>query len=237
MIRGVGRRLGFWRRFAVAVVKPSLLVLTKRTWSGLDQVPQEGGLIFVSNHISHFDPLTVAHFVYESGRWPAFLAKDSLFNIPVLGRLLHAVRQIPVKRGTADAAKALDAAADSLRRGEALIVYPEGTTTREPDLWPMRGKTGVARLWLETGVPVVPVVMWGPQAIYDPRESKLHLRPRVPVTVVAGEPIDLSKWAGTTPSTQTLNEITEHIMLRLRDMLAPVRGGTAPPLWNSGSRT
>src|SRR5439155_16063690 len=115
--------------------------------------------------------------------------------------------QIPVRRGTTDAVKALDAAVEAVKAGDAVIIYVEGTTTKEPDLWPMRGKTGAARLWLATGAPVVPIVMWGPQQIFDPRTKKLRLRPRTPVTVVAGPPVDLSRWAGAAPTTQTLNEI------------------------------
>jgi len=227
----VGRRLGFWRRFAVATVKPVLWGLTKRTWSGIEHIPATGGLIIVSNHLSHADPLTAAHFVYDSGRWPQFLAKQSLFEVPVLGYLLRAVRQTPVRRGTVDAAKALEAAIEAVKRGEVVIIYPEGTTTKEPDLWPMRGKTGVARLWLATGAPVIPMVMWGPQAIFDPRTRKLKLKPRRPVSVAAGPPMDLSKWAGASPTTQVLQEITEAIMLHLRDMLVELRGGTPPPLY------
>jgi 1-acyl-sn-glycerol-3-phosphate acyltransferase len=222
-----------WRRFAVGVVKPSMLVLTRRTWAGQEHVPARGGVILVANHISQADPLAIAHFVYDARRWPSFLAKDSLFTIPVLGWLLREVGQIPVKRGTADAAKALDAAVDWLRRDESLIIYPEGTTTREPDLWPMRGKTGIARLWLATGVPVVPIVTWGPQKMYDPRTNKLRLRFRTPVTVVAGPPLDLSRWADARPDAQVLADITEHVMLHLRDMVSAVRGGTpAPPLFS-----
>jgi len=204
-----------------------MLLLTRRTWSGLDHIPAEGGVILVANHVSHADPLTMAHFVYEAGRWPAFLAKASLFEIRGLGWLLRTVGQIPVSRGTTDAVKALDAAIDSVKQGASLVIYPEGTTTREPDLWPMRGKTGVARLWFETGAPVVPIVMWGPQAIFDPRTSKLRLRPRTPVTLAAGPPIDLSGLGDA-----SLYEITDHIMLRLRDMLAEVRGADAPPLFS-----
>ena len=236
-----GRRLGFWRRFAVGVVKPPLLVLTKRTWAGREHLPAEGGVILVANHISQADPLAIAHFVYEARRWPSFLAKDTLFAVPVLGWLLRTVGQIPVKRGTSDAAKALDAAVDWLRRGESLIIYPEGTTTREPDLWPMRGKTGIARLWLATGVPVIPIVTWGPQHLHDPRTEKWRLRLRAPVTVVAGPALDLSRWSGAEPTAQTLGELTEHVMLRLRDMVAEVRGGTPPPLFSArpteGERT
>jgi 1-acyl-sn-glycerol-3-phosphate acyltransferase len=215
----------------VVLLKPALIVLTRHTWQGAENIPATGGAIFVSNHMSHADPLVVGHFVYEAGRWPQILAKSSLFDVAVLGPFLTAVRQIPVHRGTVDAAKALDAAVAALGRGETVIIYPEGTTSREPDLWPMRGKTGVARLWLATGVPVVPIAMWGPAQIFDPRTRKLRLRPRTPVSVAAGPPIDLSKWAGAAPATATLNEITEAIMLRVRDMLAEIRGGTPPPLY------
>jgi 1-acyl-sn-glycerol-3-phosphate acyltransferase len=225
------RRLGFWRRFAVATVKPAMRVLTRRTWTGMEHIPAKGGVIIVVNHISHADPLAVAHYIYDAGRWPSFLAKSSLFSVPVLGYLLRANHQIPVRRGTTDAVKALEAARAGVEDGEALVIYPEGTTTREPDLWPMRGKTGAARLWLDTRAPMVPIVMWGPERIYDPRTSKLRLLPRADVTIIAGEPIDLSAWDDAQPSIQTLNEITDHIMLHLRDMLVEIRGGTPPPLW------
>ena len=225
------RKLGFWRRMAAMVVKPPATAFTRRDWRGMTHIPPTGGVIIAANHLSHADPVVVAHFVYDAGRWPSFLAKSSLFTLPVLGRLLTAVRQIPVHRGTADAAKALDAAVAAVKSGDAVIIYPEGTTTKEPGLWPMRGKTGIARLWLATGAPVIPVVMWGPQRIFDPRTKKLRLRPRTPVTVVAGPPVDLSRWAGAPPTSQILSEITEEIMLRLRDTLAELRGADAPPLY------
>jgi 1-acyl-sn-glycerol-3-phosphate acyltransferase len=227
-----GRRLGFWRRLAVVLVKPPMWLLTRRTWRGAEHFPAQGGVIVAVTHISHADPLVIAHFVYDAGRWPQFLAKQSVFDVPVLGWLLRRWRQIPVRRGTVDAAKALDAALDAVKAGDAVVIYPEGTTTREPDLWPMKGRTGVARLWIETGAPVVPVVTWGPQAIFDPRTSKLRPRPRTPVTVVAGPPIDLSAY-----KEASLNEITDVVMLRLRDLLAEVRGEPAPPpLWTPGGR-
>lgn len=227
-----GRKLGFWRRLAVALIKPPLWLLTRRSWRGAEHLPPEGGVIVAAAHLSHADPLVVAHFVYDARRWPQFLAKQSVFDVPVLGWLLRRWRQIPVRRGTVDAAKALEAAVAAVKAGEAVIIYPEGTTTRDPDLWPMKARTGVARLWLETGAPVIPVVNWGSQAIFDPRTSKLRLRPRTPVTVVAGPPIDLAPYQGA-----SLNEITDVVMLRLRDLLAEVRQvPTPPPLWTPGVR-
>jgi 1-acyl-sn-glycerol-3-phosphate acyltransferase len=197
----------------------------------MENIPPTGPVIIVANHMSHADPLVLAHYIYDAGRWPAFLAKASVFDVPVIGRLLLAVDQTPVSRGTADAAKALDAAIAALAAGRSVVVYPEGTTTKEPDLWPMRGKTGAARLWLATGAPVVPIVMWGPERLFDPRTKKMRPVPGTPVTVVAGPPLDLSPWSGASPTAATLNEITEHIMITLRDMLAEIRGGTPPALW------
>jgi hypothetical protein len=78
---------------------------------------------------------------------------------------------------------------------------------------------------------VVPIVMWGPEQLFDPRTKKVHLKPRTPVTVAAGPAIDLSRWAGAAPTTAILYEITDHIMLNLRDTLAEIRGSSAPDLW------
>lgn len=207
-----------------------MLLLTRRDWRGAEHLAGEGGMILVANHLSYADPLVAAHFVYDAGRWPQFLAKAELFRVPVLGRLLRLVRQIPVDRGTADAARALDAAVAAIKAGDAIIIYPEGTITNQPDLWPMRGKTGVARLWLATGVPVVPVVMWGPQRLIDPRTRRIRPRPRTPVTVVAGPPIDLSAYEGATADSATLIAITEVVMRRVADLLGEIRGETPPPL-------
>jgi 1-acyl-sn-glycerol-3-phosphate acyltransferase len=232
----VGRRLGFWCRGTVSLAKPLLIGMTKRDWSGMDQIPPTGGVIFAVNHMSEFDPLVVAHFVYDSGRWPQFLAKSSLFRVPALGPLLRVVRQIPVERGTVDASRALDAAIAAVRRGEGLIIYPEGTTPKKGDLWPARGKTGIARLWLATGAPVVPIATWGAQRIFDPRERKFHLRPRTPVTVVAGDPIDLSGWEGAAPTAANLYAITEEIMSVLRAMVGRIRGETPPAALGEAAR-
>ncbi|MBV1848685.1 lysophospholipid acyltransferase family protein [Catellatospora tritici] len=226
------RRLGFWQRFAVSLVKPSMIMLTRRDWRGFEHIPAEGGIILAVNHVSHADPFTTAHYVYDSGRWPQFLGKESVFRIPLAGKILYWCKQIPVHRGTADAVKALDAAVEAVEQGGCVVIYPEGTTTKEPDLWPMRGKTGTARLALLTGAPVIPVVTWGPERIFDPRTKKIRLIPKIPVSVWAGEPVDLSRWQGAEPTAAVLNEMTDAVMLRLRDMLAEVRHEPSPPpIW------
>jgi 1-acyl-sn-glycerol-3-phosphate acyltransferase len=225
-------RLGFWQRFAVLAIKPSLLVWTRRDWSGMEHIPAEGGVILAVNHLSEFDPLVVAHYVYDAGRWPQFLAKSSLFKNRIVAGVLHAVRQIPVYRGTSDAVRSLEAATAAVKAGDAVVIYPEGTTPKQGDLWPQRGKTGVARLFLDTGAPVVPIVTWGAQRIFDPRRDghgrRVRIRPRSPITVVAGPPLDLSRWAGAPPTAANLYAITDEVMTVLRDMLAEIRGEPAP---------
>ena len=163
--------------------------------------------------MSHFDPLVVAHFVYRAGRWPRFLGKASIWKVPFVGFMLRKTRQIPVERGSVEAVKSLDVLVGAINEGGAVIIYPEGTTTREPELWPMRGKTGAARLALVTGAPVIPMANWGAERVFDPRTDKLRLRPRTPVSVTAGKPVDLSRWAGEAPSRAVLDQMTDAIML------------------------
>jgi 1-acyl-sn-glycerol-3-phosphate acyltransferase len=216
----------------VWIVLPPLRVVTKRTWSGQENLPPAGGVILVANHASQFDPLILAHYIYEAGRWPRFLGKASLWGIPALGFLLRKTLQIPVERGSVEAVKSLDVLVDALQQGGAVVIYPEGTTTREPDLWPMRGKTGAARLALATGAPVVPMASWGAQRVFDPRTKKFTPRFRTPVFVAAGKPVDLGRWEGEAPSRATLDQMTDAIMLDIRDLLAGIRGGTPPPLYD-----
>jgi 1-acyl-sn-glycerol-3-phosphate acyltransferase len=218
------------------LVVPVLHVWTKRRWTRQENLPAGGGVIIVSNHISHFDPLVVAHYVYGAGRWPRFLGKASIWKVPGVGFMLRKTLQIPVERGSVEAVKSLDALINALHEGGAVIVYPEGTTTREPDLWPMRGKTGAARLALVTGAPVIPVAHYGAQRVFDPRTKKFSLRPRVPVSVTSGKPVDLSRWQGAVPSRAVLDEMTEAIMLDVRGLVGELREQAPPPLFQPAGR-
>lgn len=227
------RKLGFWMRFAVCFLKPLLNVFTKREWLGRENIPTTGGVIIVFNHISYADPPIAAHFVYDLPRVPRFLAKESLFRLPVVGWVVGGAGQIPVYRGSASAATSLRAAAAALDRGEAVIIYPEGTVTKDADLWPMVGKTGAARLALETGAPVIPVAQWGAQRLFDGRTRKLRLRPRTPIQVTAGPPVDLSPWADQPLTSTVLRGATDAIMRQLRDMVAELRGETPPATFHA----
>ncbi|THV39794.1 lysophospholipid acyltransferase family protein [Glycomyces buryatensis] len=228
-----GDRLPWFTHLAGNLVKGGLLPLTKREWSGMENVPLDGPVIMVWNHYSDFDPLPVAHFAYNTGRHPRFLLKHSLVKIPVLGPMIRATEQIPVYRGSADAAESLREAIAILKRGGSVVLSPEGTVTKEPDRWPMRGKTGVARLVMETGAPVVPIVQWGSLEIHDrKRDPKFRLGMRKKVTVAALPAVDLSEWDGAEITRENLTAITDRIMEALSGGLAEMRGEAAPPLFD-----
>lgn len=203
------------------------MVLTRRDWHGAEHIP-DGGAVVVTNHISHVDPLTFAHFLYDAGRLPRFLGKAGLFSVPVIGTILRGAGQIPVYRESGDAAKAYSAAVDAVRRGELVAIYPEATLTRDPDLWPMVGKTGAARIALETGAPVVPVAQWGPHEVLPPYAKRPSLVPRRTMHLRAGPPIDLSDVAGRPVDAALLAEVTERIMAAITALLEQIRGEQAP---------
>jgi 1-acyl-sn-glycerol-3-phosphate acyltransferase len=221
-------RIGFWMRLAEMMARPQLWAFTQPTWRGQEHVPASGPAILVANHISYADPLVLAHYVFDRPREIRMLAKASMFELPLLGRIVKNIDQIPVHRESVDAARALDAAVEAVRGGGAVIIYPEGTCTKDPDLWPMQGKTGAARLALVTGAPVIPIAQWGAQEIHHPVTGKLRLRPRTPVTVAAGPPVDLSAFAGATPTQAVLRDATDVIMRRLRSDVAALRGEPCP---------
>jgi 1-acyl-sn-glycerol-3-phosphate acyltransferase len=137
--------------------------------------------------------------------------------------VLRATGQIPVFRNTAEAGRSLQAAIRALEDGECVAVFPEGTLTRDPDLWPMAGKTGVARLALTTRAPVIPIAQWGPQDLLARYGKVLKAVPRKTVTVVAGPPVDLSDLYDRPHDTVVLREATERVMSAITALLADVR--------------
>ena len=223
------RRIGFWYRLAVVILRPLLMALTRRDWRGAEHLPADGGFVVVTNHVSHVDPLTFAHFLYDNGRLPRFLGKEVLFRLFFVGRVLRGAKQIPVYRESADAAQAFSAAVAAVRGGECVAIYPEATLTRDPELWPMVGKTGAARVALETGAPVIPVAQWGPQQLLAPYAKRPHLFPRTTdarLGRTAGRP---RRSSGTGRSTRPLlREVTERIMAAITALLEEIRGEQAP---------
>lgn len=220
-------RRGALRRFAAGVVRPANAALTRRLWTGQEHVPASGGVIVACNHLSVVDPIAVAHFLYAAGRFPRFLAKDGLFRVPVLGRALLGLGQIPVYRESAKAGEAFRAAIAAVREGACIVVYPEATVTRDPALWPMTGKTGIARIALATGAPVVPVASWGAQEVW-PYHGRPRPLPRKPVRVTAGPPVDLGGYGVGTADPAVTHEVTDKVMRAVTELVSALRGEPAP---------
>ena len=210
------------------LLRPVMRVWTRPRWEGGEHLPREGGYVLAANHVSAVDPVAVAHFSYVNGQPPRILAKDSLFRVPVLGAVMRATRQVPVARGSRDAASALTAAVRAVERGDVVLIFPEATHTKDPQRWPMRGKTGVARIALTTGCPVIPVGQWGLQDQASPGHPGVRALPRPRVRVAAGPAVDLEDLRGRPLETAVLEEATERIMEAITGLVAGVRGETAP---------
>lgn len=218
----------FW--LLAAIVIPLTGLLARIEISGAEKLPRTGAFVLSPNHCSELDPLIMAVAVWRLGRAPRFMAKESLFRVPVLGWALRATGMVPVARsGSATAAReSMTSSAALVERGQGVIVYPEGSLTRDPDLWPMRGKTGAARLALPHGIPVIPAANWGVQEIL-PRYGKLRLwPPRKRVRVVLGDPVDLSGFDGLARTPAVLAQATDRVMADIAALLSTLRGEPAP---------
>jgi 1-acyl-sn-glycerol-3-phosphate acyltransferase len=226
--RTLGMSLGLSYRTAELILWPWMMALTRRDWNGQEHLGSPGqGLVVAPNHISWFDPLVIAHFLHDSGRPPRFMGKQSVFEIPGLGQLISGAGQIPVTRDV-DPAKALAAAEEAVRGGECVVVYPEGTITRDPGVWPMSGKTGALRLALETGAPLVPLAQWGANKVIAPYARELKLLPPKRMQVTAGAPLEIDDLREQPITRELLEEGTTRLMDALTALLAQIRGEPAP---------
>jgi 1-acyl-sn-glycerol-3-phosphate acyltransferase len=222
----VRRDLGY--SFAAATLRPLAAGLTRPVRLGAEHLPASGGVVVAANHISFADPVVLAHALHDLGRRPRFLAKAEIFSTPVVGALLRSAGQIPVRRRTARAAEALEAAMAAVRRGECVVVYPEGTLTHDPDLWPDEARTGAARIALTTRCPLVPAAQWGAQEILAPWSKRLRLLPRRTVTVALAPPVDLADLYGQEQTAELLKEATDRLMDAIGTTLERVRGESRP---------
>jgi 1-acyl-sn-glycerol-3-phosphate acyltransferase len=222
----LGTNLTF--KICTKIAIPFIKAITKRTWVGGENIPKSGAVIVANNHLTYFDVLNFAHFLFSNGRAPRFLGKVEVFKVPIIGRILLAAGQVPVERETPNAGKAVDHAKRLLEAGHLLGVYPEGTLSRDLGHWPMVAKTGLARLALTTNTPVIPVAQWGSQIMMPTYSKKLKLFPRTQITMVAGKPVDLSPWYGKGDDPQALIEATAKIMLEITTLLEQIRGQRRP---------
>jgi 1-acyl-sn-glycerol-3-phosphate acyltransferase len=228
VVRKQKQKRGWAWRIAVPIVRPALAATTTHEWIDGENIPETGGFILVLNHVSHLDPFTAAHIVYDHGRLPRYLAKSGLFKNRVLAYFMRSAGQIPVERMSKNAAGAFDAAVAAVNAGECVVVYPEGTLTRDPDGWPMTGKSGAARIALATGCPVIPVGQWGAQALLAPYAKKPDLFPRKKITMKVGTPVDLADLSAKPVSPATIQEATDRIMAAITRLVEEIRGATAP---------
>lgn len=209
---------------AASVVRPTMNALTAKDWIGLEHIP-DSGFILVANHISELDPLALAHMVYNQGHLPHVLAKAELFQIPVVGKMLEGMRHIPVER-TRGGGASLEAAELVLADGGAILIYPEGTITQDPQLWPMRAKTGAARLALKTGAPVIPAGQWGIQEMFPRRSRYPRVWPRKTARIKVGPEVDLADLREVPHTRAVLDEATERIMSAITAQVEDLRGVT-----------
>jgi 1-acyl-sn-glycerol-3-phosphate acyltransferase len=225
----------FWIGLCEVVLYPLTAALSKRSFVGMERIPQEGGTLLALNHVSHIDPIFDVVMLRKHGRIARTMAKASLFTVPIVGKVLTNCEQIPVYRGSTQAGHSLIEAEKALRNGKLVMIYPEGTCTKDPDGWPMRSRNGVARLaldLLDTDVKVIPAARWGTKAIFDGYAAKSTKKfrpfPRKKVDVSVGEPIDLSAYRGKEVTSHLLTEVTELIMRRVVELEAGLRNEPAP---------
>lgn len=204
------------------VLRPPLQLWFNWRLEGLDRVPSEGPLIVAGNHLSYLDPLAHGYFVDKAGRHPRFLAKQELFDKPIVGTVLRGAGQIPVRRGAGDASS-LEEATRALQEGEVVVIYVEGTTTTtNADFSPGPGKTGAVRLSLATGVPILPVATWGGQYVWR-KVGRQSLAFGRPIWVRAGEPLDLASRAGADADPTVVRALTDEVMDELSSLVADLR--------------
>ena len=197
---------------------------------GMEKLPKTGAYVLVANHVTSVDPLAVAYFVYAKlRRAPHFLAKESLFRIPLVGKILLRAGQIPVYRSSGNRNdEPLRMAHEYLKHGHTIAIFPEGTLTRDPNLWPMRGKTGAVRLALDTNVPVYPIAHWGAQDILPRYGSKFRPGFWKRVDILVGDQIDLREFQGKKLAPEEVAVATDRVMSAITGLVEQLRGETAP---------
>jgi 1-acyl-sn-glycerol-3-phosphate acyltransferase len=227
-VRPLQQKRGWAWTVVVGIVKPTLLATTRHRWIDGEKIPATGGCVVAVNHISHLDPMTLGFFLYNHGRLVRYLTKDALFRTPVVKHIVKDAKQIPVTRMSEGAATAFDAAVVAIGEGECIGVYPEGTITKDPDQWPMRGKTGAARIALTTGCPVIPVGQWGAQDVLPAYSLRPHVFPRRTTSYKAGDPVVLDDLMGKPITSEVLHEATDRIMAAITALVEDLRGEKAP---------
>ena len=179
---------------------------------GVNHIPREGGVLFLSNHVSFLDPVIVGS---AANREVHYMARSNAFNIPCLGKLIAVYNAYPVNRGVPDLG-ALRKTISLLKEGNAVLIFPEGTRSIDGTLG--KARDGACFIAHRAGVPIIPVFHGGSERVL-PRNSK-RLR-RAQLTVTFGEPLEL-----TTEEFGTRREMYQHMGNQIMDAIADLRDRT-----------
>lgn len=218
-------------RVLAFLLLPIMHLLARYVLHNREKVPKTGAFVLAPNHFSEIDPVVIGVAMWKVGRMPRYLAKASVFKVPVVGWLLRKSGQIPVERsGAVRGSDPLAAARLISEKGLAVVIYPEGSLTRDPDMWPMRGKSGAVRTALEQDIPVIPVAHWGTQHVMARYSKRISFFPRKTIHVNFGDPVDLSAFRGRPMNSATLAEATTVVMDAITRLLEELRGEKAPEL-------
>ncbi|CAM4389693.1 1-acyl-sn-glycerol-3-phosphate acyltransferase [Mycobacterium basiliense] len=208
----------------------TVIQLARLTWRiqglritvmGVENIPTTGGAVVAINHTGYLD-FTFAGlpaYLQGRGRKVRFMAKEEVFAHRVTGPIMRRLRHIPVDRQ--DGAASYDEAVRRLKAGELVGVYPEATISRSFEI--KQFKTGAARMAVEAGVPIVPHIVWGAQRIWTKGYPKKLFRPKVPITVVVGEPIEPT--LPTPELNNLLHSRMQHLLERAQEHYGPHPAG------------
>lgn len=230
------RTSGFWFGLAIELLWPFVMIFTKLGWRSGEPIPRTGGALIAANHVSMADPIFDTAFVLSHGRMPRYLAKSELWKVPIVRSVLGKGGHIPVYRESAKAMDAFRGAVAALERGEVVVFYPEATFTADPAGWPMKAKNGIARIALQSGVPVIPMANWGTQDLLPP-DGKPSIFPRKRVSVITGRPVDLSAFEGKPRTRTNLDAATAAIMAAITELVAELRGEEPPAVLHDPAAT
>jgi 1-acyl-sn-glycerol-3-phosphate acyltransferase len=214
-----------WWRYGIRVAAPLLRLLFRVRVTGLEHVPAKGPTLLAFNHVSALDgPALAIAFTARTGRTPRFLVAAEFFRRRFIGWVLRTFEQIPIHRGQGDGA-ALDAALDALRAGSVIAIAPEGAVNADPEHL-QRIRSGVTRLALPTGAPIVPVGIWGTQARW-PRGGITWVRPWRPTLAIAFGPPILPD--GDVASDADIDMLRDRVRDRLEEQTAIARSAAGAP--------
>jgi 1-acyl-sn-glycerol-3-phosphate acyltransferase len=193
----------------------------KITVTGVENLPTSGGVVIAVNHTGYLDFMLAGLPSYQQGlgRKVRFMAKQEVFDNKITGPIMRSLRHIPVDRQ--DGAASYEAAVRNLKDGELVGVYPEATISRSFEI--KEFKSGAARMSVDAGVPIVPHIIWGAQRVWTKGHPKKLLRPKVPIAVLVGEPIQPT--LGTAELTDLLHSRMQHLLERAQEQYGPHPAG------------